>query len=89
MSFRNLKVGDTVKRRLGLGGPMMRLVVTGLTDDLILCGAPDAPIGHDMKKFDGWTFNRDEGYEVDEDLGWGIRRGDGITVTGSYLEAGE
>jgi hypothetical protein len=87
-SFRNVKIGDRVKRVMGLGGPIMELVVTGLTDDLILCGtgSPEVPIGHDMRNFNGWKFNRDQGYEVDEELGWGVPRNDGMR-TGSYLQA--
>jgi hypothetical protein len=28
----------------------------------------------------GWTFNKETGAEIDEDLGW-----DGKTITGSYI----
>lgn len=65
-SFRNVQVGDVVTRLLG-GSIPMRLQVTDLDDELIHCG--------------GWTFDRDSGFEVDEDLGWGPRYG----ITGSFL----
>lgn len=74
--FRNVKTGDTVKRVMGLGGPIMELVVTELDDEFIYCGPPGV----------GWKFNRDHGYEVDEELGWGVPRKDGAR-TGSYLQA--
>lgn len=66
-SFRYVQVGDVVTRLLG-GSIPMRLQVTDLDDELIHCG--------------GWTFDRDSGFEVDEDLGWGLRYG----ITGSFLE---
>jgi hypothetical protein len=78
MSFRHLQVGDIVKRKMGLGGPV-KLKITELDDDFIYCGPPGV----------GWKFNRDQGYEVDEEMGWGIRQGNRVTMTGSYLEAGE
>lgn len=80
MSFRNVKVGDVVKRVMGLGGPIMELKVTELDDTFIYCGPPGV----------GWKFHRDQGHEVDEEIGWGVPRPDGKggteTVTGSYLE---
>lgn len=65
MTFRDLKVGDAVLRRLP-GGVIMPLKVTAIDGVLICCGP--------------WTFHRDTGAEVDEELGW-----DGVTVTGSVL----
>jgi hypothetical protein len=60
-----VKVGDLVTRMFG-GVPALELTVTEVADDLIHCGP--------------WTFRKDNGGEVDEDLGW-----DGVTRTGSVL----
>ena len=62
----NLKVGDTVTRMLG-GSIPMELVISRI-DDVIECGP--------------WTFNKDTGLEIDEDLGW-----DGVRITGSFLKS--
>jgi hypothetical protein len=50
------KVGDTVTRMLA-GVVEMKLLVTDVTDTIIICGA--------------WTFDRETGAEIDHDLGWG------------------
>ncbi len=37
----------------------------------------------------GWKFDRTHGYEVDEDIGWGLQVGgpmDGQVVSGSWIE---
>lgn len=47
------------------------LLVTAVDERLIWCG----PVGS------GWSFDRDTGFEVDEELGWGPALG----ITGSYL----
>ena len=60
----DLKVGDIVVR--DLCGSKMDLTVTDIDDKLIHCGA--------------WTFSKETGCEVDEDLGW-----DGITTSGSRI----
>lgn len=67
--FRNVKVGDRVVRLLG-GELPMELVVTEVSDEVIVCGGPG-----------GWRFDRVTGIEVDEELGWGPQFG----ITGSYL----
>lgn len=55
-----IMVGDTVVRTMG-GLVMMKLVVTGVTDALIICG--------------DWAFSKKTGGEVDLELGWdGINR---------------
>lgn len=61
-----LKVGDEVTRLLG-GIIPHKLTITEITEKEIICGA--------------WTFNRENGGEIDLDLGW-----DGKITTGSYLE---
>lgn len=74
--FRSVKVGDRVVRLLA-GELPMELVVTEVSDGVIVCGGPE-----------GWRFDRATGIEVDEELGWGPRFG----ITGSYLllaEAGK
>jgi len=48
-----MKVGDTVTRMLG-GVVPMRLKITEITQNHIICGA--------------WVFNKHTGNEVDEDL---------------------
>jgi hypothetical protein len=68
-SFWSVRAGDRVTRILG-GAPMV-LCVTDVDERLIHCG----PRGS------GWTFDRETGAEVDEELGWGPKFG----VTGSYL----
>lgn len=52
MSFRDVKVGDTVHRLLA-GLIPMNLPVEKVTEDLIIC------VG-------GWEFDRDTGVEVDD-----------------------
>jgi hypothetical protein len=71
MKFREIKEGDTVTRMLG-GVLPMQLKVSKVTDTRIICGA--------------WEFERQQGYEVDEDLGWGIPGTDGQIVSGSFLK---
>lgn len=56
MSFRDLKVGDTVTRMLA-GEIPIELKVTEVLQDKIICGA--------------WEFCRSTGMEIDDDLGWG------------------
>jgi hypothetical protein len=53
--FEHIEVGDVVTRLLA-GSIPMRLQVTELTEDHIICG--------------WWTFSRKNGAEIDEDLGW-------------------
>lgn len=60
MTFRDLKVGDIVTRKLG-GVVPMKLRITEVTDTLIICG--------------WWKFDRETGVEEDEDLGWGVAFG--------------
>ena len=76
MTFRELKVGDAVTR--DLCGIKMPLKVTEVDERFIHCG--------------WWKFDRDHGYEVDEELGWGVPQPaeplgmPGLTVhTGSTL----
>ena len=52
-----MEVGDFVLRWLGGIPKLMRLKVTHLTADRIICSA--------------WEFDRRTGAEIDEDLGWG------------------
>jgi hypothetical protein len=64
-------VGDIVQRSFG-SGKAMGLVVSEVDDKFIHCG--------------GWKFDRDLGYEVDEEIGWGVKMEDGsISPTGSFL----
>lgn len=62
--FDTLKVGDVIIRSLG-GLIPMELKVTEITEDLIICGA--------------WKFSKNNGAEIDEDLGWDEKN------TGSYI----
>lgn len=68
-----IKVGDKVRRLLG-GVVPMELTVTEVDEKFIHCG--------------DWKFSREGGYEVDEELGWGVPDADGKIRTGSYLEGG-
>jgi len=54
----NLRVGDPVERWLGGEPPPMKLRVTAIKKDLIVCG--------------WYTFDLASGAEVDEALGWRI-----------------
>lgn len=65
-SFRDVKVGDTVTRNFA--GIIQEWKVTEVTDRLIICGM-------------GWSFDRETGWEEDEDCGWGVAHG----RTGSHL----
>jgi hypothetical protein len=67
--LQRLKVGDPVLR--WLGGSPIKLVVTGIKGDLIICGGL-------------WEFLRKNGAEFDPELGWGLEK-DGVMVTGSYI----
>lgn len=59
-----LQPGDKVQRLLA-GIVPMTLNVSHVDDKVITCGP--------------WTFDRDTGIEIDEDLGWGT------AYSGSYL----
>jgi len=73
--FSYVKVGDVVLRMLS-GAVPMKLIVSEVTDTLILCGPKDV----------GWAFERRSGAEVDEELGWGVRDKNGVlSPTGSFL----
>lgn len=77
-----LKVGDKVRRLLA-GTVPMELTVIKVDDDFIYCGTPDVPSTMSDPEA-AWKFNRTFGYEVDEELGWGVPQ-DGSILTGSYL----
>lgn len=68
MTLQDIKEGDVVER-FGLGKPM-ELKVTVVTPDIISCGG-----------INGWNFDRETGFEVDEDLGW-----DGKVRSGSFIK---
>lgn len=71
MKFGHIKEGDVVTRMLA-GTIPMELVVGHVDETMIYIGKPGEG---------GWKFRRDNGAEVDEDLGW-----DGINLTGSYIK---
>jgi hypothetical protein len=52
----SVKVGDAVERFMGSDELLMKLKVTAVTENTIVCGA--------------WTFDKATGGEIDEDLGW-------------------
>lgn len=73
--FTHVKPGNTVKRMLAGTVPVL-LRVAKVDEQFIYCGTDDCH----------WKFDRKHGYEVDEELGWGVPRPDGGSmVTGSYL----
>lgn len=77
MSLRNLKPGDRVNRLLAGTHPML-MEVTKVEDHVITCAA----VQEDGSLFRGeWTFNADNGGEIDLELGWDPPR----TPTGSIL----
>ena len=53
----HVKIGDIMDRTMSLGGPVMSLKVTEITNDRIICG--------------DWEFDPRTGAEIDDDLGWG------------------
>jgi hypothetical protein len=71
-SYRAVAVGDTVVRLLG--GAPMRLRVSEIDERFIHCGP--------------WKFDRDNGIEVDEDLGWGLEFGAAGTYLVEHIPAG-
>lgn len=84
--MRDLKVGDRVVRMLA-GTIPMTLAITGIDELYVYCGANYDSENKD--DFAGWKFNRFVGYEVDEDLGWGVLQEDGTIYTGSYIAGKE
>ena len=52
-NFRHFKKGDKVRRMLA-GVKPLDLIISEVKDDLIICG--------------WWTFDRDTGIEVDDDI---------------------
>jgi len=72
--FSHIKAGDVVTRMLA-GTVPMQLRVTEVDEELIYCGTPGQ----------GWSFDRQTGAEVDDDLGWGPAYG----ITGSFLTLSE
>lgn len=68
-----VKVGDKVTRIFG-GEIAFELLVTAITDDLIVCGS--------------WEFDKRSGYEVDDELEWGPEYGkSGSYLAGSFADA--
>lgn len=55
-SFRHIKAGDIVTRMLA-GILPMNLTISHLDEKFIYCGGKE-----------GWKFDRDTGFEVDEDI---------------------
>lgn len=76
-SFEHLKPGDKVIRILG-GKVRMQMQVTMIDGNYITCAAIQK---NDTLFYGGWKFNRTNGFEEDEEIGWGTKFG----VTGSYL----
>lgn len=62
--FNHIIIGDTVTRNFC--GMIQKWIVSEVTDKLIVCGL-------------GWSFCRNCGAEVDEDMNWNC------TKTGSFL----
>lgn len=80
MKFGDVKVGDSVTRILG-GTVVMKVKVTAVDDTFIYCSPPEQT----WAKEDGWKFLRENGVEVDEELGWG-KQEDGTYLSGSFLK---
>ena len=74
MKFGHIKENDIVTR--SLGGMPMKMLVGNVDDKYIYVGSADGMIPWKH----GWKFRRENGAEVDEDLGW-----DGTERTGSVL----
>ena len=56
----------------------MPLFVTEIDERFLYCGKPGI----------GWKFERDNGIEVDEDIGWGLEFGTVGTYLVEHLPAG-
>ena len=67
VSTMDIKVGDRVGRQMGNDGPIMWLTVTDVDEKIIHCNL--------------WTFDRETGAEIDEELQWGPEHG----RTGSFI----
>jgi hypothetical protein len=67
-------VGDTVLRWFGGMGAPMRLRVTAVTEDRIICGP--------------WEFHRATGAEIDDLLGWGPASATGSIIRGVSADPG-
>ena len=78
-----IQVGDTVTRLLSSAKIPMQLKVAAIDDKFIYCGS-DPVEGADPADYPGWKFDKTFGYEVDEDLGWGMQK-NGEILTGSIL----
>ena len=65
-NLKSLKIGDKVYRWFGGSVPAMDLVVTEISEDLIVCG--------------DYIFGTKNGLEIDEDLGW-TDEGSGSYIT--------
>jgi hypothetical protein len=67
MTFNDIKEGDIITRYLPGGTPMkLRVSQVEPKHNLIICGP--------------YLFNRSNGYEIDDDAGWGPGE------TGSYIK---
>lgn len=77
MRLKNVEVGQELTRILG--GMPMKVIVGVVKEDVIFCGSPNGLVPATEEA--GWQFNRENGLEIDADLGW-----DGVTKTGSYIK---
>ena len=76
--FKNVKVGDIVTRNMC--EILIKMQVAKVDDKLIYCQLykPEGKWA-ELAKDAIWTFDRQTGAEIDDELGWGNAR------TGSYL----
>lgn len=76
--FKNVKVGDIVTRNMC--GILIKMQVATVDDKLLHCRLYK-PCGRyaELAANELWTFDRETGAEIDEELGWGNGG------TGSYL----
>jgi len=66
VSFRDLKVGDSVTRNMD--GIILKMIVVAVTDRLIYCDDEDQSMYvEDLPMEEHWKFDRDTGREVDWD----------------------
>lgn len=66
-----VKVGDVVQRKHARGD-FMKLRVTEVTDDMVVCGL--------------WDFDRLTGAEIDDQLGWGPKHGKSGTFLSGIVD---
>jgi hypothetical protein len=80
MTYKHLKAGSTITRLLA-GTIPMPMRVLRVDARLIYCTPKEMSLKAAVRRNLIWTFDRETGAEVDDDLRWGPAYG----ITGSFL----